>query len=292
MADRPRQKGHLSKRKLNAAATLGLTLRFLTAGVQYADFCLLTSSGKSGPSRYLRFGVLCLLKALRSLPQAVVEMPSEAYLRELGDRMSEHGEVMRGACFTTDGSLHESEKDEAATSNFFEQESHPDYNGWKMLYSKKGLYVFCFDGTISWYLINAPGSWHDAYMFDRCQIEFVSRLPQGIWMLGDTAFPIIPGKVERARKAGESLPANHQRREFQLNLEQFSSRMRLSAEWGVKDLKRTWAFFQKKLTTDDVKFNLMMWESSIRLFNVRARCMNVGQIHSVFVRDTQEPTNE
>jgi hypothetical protein len=110
-----------------------------------------------------------------------------------------------------DGSIYTLEKDVAANSNFFYQENHFDYNGWKSVYCKKALYFFCMDSTIAWYAIDCPGSWHDRRIFNRAY-DFLQSLSK------DSAFPRIPRKLKRVRKAGEYLPHGIQK-DFQLLLE-------------------------------------------------------------------------
>ncbi len=84
--------------------------------------------------------------------------------------------------------------------------------------SYTGLYFFLFDGTIVWSAIDCPGSWSDAYILDRAK-EFIFNLPFGLWVLGDSAFPRIPGRVERVRKKGEHLPSSFAAASFQESLE-------------------------------------------------------------------------
>jgi hypothetical protein len=97
------------------------------------------------------------------------------------------------------------------------------------------FHFFCLDGTIAWCIIDCPGSWNDALLFDRTR-DFIATLPTGCWILGDSAFPRIPGRVERCRKRGEHLPDDPIRMSFQLNLESFCTRYRMSSEWGIKDV--------------------------------------------------------
>ena len=81
------------------------------------------------------------------------------YLRQIGDKIAEvQDPVMKGCVIVIDGSLHPLEKDYHAQDNFFYDKHHPDYNGWKSCYCKKGLYFFCLDGTIVWAAIDCPGS--------------------------------------------------------------------------------------------------------------------------------------
>jgi hypothetical protein len=55
-------------------------------------------------------------------------------------------------------------------------------------------------------------------------------LLEGCWVLGDSAFPLIPRKMERVRKKSEYLLQNFARAIWQLELERFSSTIKLSFE--------------------------------------------------------------
>jgi hypothetical protein len=81
---------------------------------------------------YVRWGVLVLNKVLADIPEASM-VPTNEYLVSLGNLAGEiYGEVMKGCCIVTDGSLHCLEKDEAAQWSYGKfDKDHPDYNGWK-----------------------------------------------------------------------------------------------------------------------------------------------------------------
>jgi hypothetical protein len=100
------------------------------------------------------------------------------------------------------------------------------------------MYVFCLDGVIICNIIDCPGGWHDGLIFDRCY-DFLMSLLNGLWILRDSAFARIPGKVERCKKKGEYLPQNNEKAEFQLLLEEFCGNIRMKAEWKLKDLKKS-----------------------------------------------------
>lgn len=243
-------RGSLSLRSLSAAASLGLVLHWLATGSSLTDLSLFSGVVLSTMSCHLSFALTCLYQTVISIKESMLEPPSDIYLKDIGEKMGrEYGSVLRGCVMVTDGSIHSLERDDAANSNFFYQQNHPDYNGWKSVYCKKALYFFCMDGTIAWYAIDCPGSWHDGRIFERAY-DFLYSLPQGCWVLGDSAFPKIPEKLERVRKAGEYLPHGG-RGTFQLLLEQFCSKVRISAEWGIKDLKKSWRILSLPLPSDN-----------------------------------------
>lgn len=104
--------------------------------------------------------------------------------------------------------------------------------------------------------------------------------------MGDSAFAIRPGRVERKRKKNEVLPADARRARFQSDLEKFCSKVRLSSEWGIKDLKRSWLVLYCSLPSDDDDFRQTVWETVIRLHNVRQKWMRIGQMCKVWIEDT------
>jgi hypothetical protein len=139
-----------------------------------------------------------------------------------------HGEAMEGCVIVTDGCLHTLERDADAQRNFFDDEKHFDYNGWKSKYCKKGLYFFSLDGRIVWYSIDVCGSWADGKIMDHAQY-FIDSLPDGCWILGDSAFAKT-SKVRRTRKVNENLPLDPFEAHCQLELERVCGIRRLSSE--------------------------------------------------------------
>jgi hypothetical protein len=55
-------------------------------------------------------------------------------------------------------------------------------------------------------------------------------LLESCWVLGDSAFPRIPGKMERVKKKNKYLSQNFAKTTWQLELERFSSIVKLSSE--------------------------------------------------------------
>ena len=248
-----RTRGHITTRRLCPAAALGLVLYWLGSGDHHLAVALFSGLVCATVSSYLSFGLQNLHDVLLDLPETTISYPSDIYLQDVGQQCGVlYNPVMKGCCIVTDGSIHPLEKDEDAQMNFFYDEHHPDYNGWKGVYCKKGLYFFCLDGSIVWCVIDCPGSWHDGLLLDRAH-GFVTSLPPGCWILGDTAFPRIPERLERVRKAGENLPSDRRRAEWQLSFEDYCSGIRIASEWGIKDLKRSWLILSRPLPSDNAR---------------------------------------
>jgi hypothetical protein len=109
-------------------------------------------------------------------------------------------------------------------------------------------------------------------------------------VLGDSAFPRIPGKLERVRKKGEHHFPSFSSISFQESLEKFCGKFRLSSEWGIGELKKTWKVLSHvmRLPSDDKDMRVIMWECAMRLHNLRVRVMQRGEIRNVFILDEEE----
>jgi hypothetical protein len=275
----------LTRRKLSGRATLVLVLHWLSHVNDLTALAMMTGVCAATISSYVRFGMLVLDEALQQVPEAVLSASKE-HLTELGRLCGEtYGEVMSGCCIVTDGSLHALERDAAAQWAYLDYDhDHIDYNGWKSCYCKKGLYFFSLDGCVVWYCIDCPGRWHDGLIFDN-SASYLQDLPEGLWILGDSAFPRIPGKVERSRKKNECLPTDDARMKWQLDLESWCGKTRISSEWGVKDVKNVWRRFKVPLPSDDHSMRRLTWKVTLHMNNFRNRRMQLGQMRTVFYND-------
>jgi hypothetical protein len=275
----------LRSRSFTGPACLVLVLHWLSHINDLSGLALMQGVCVSTVSNYVRWGVFTLNEALADIPEATLEVCFDS-LVAMGESAAEtYGEVMRGCCIVTDGSLHALEHDNAAQWAYLDYDhDHIDYNGWKSCYCKKGLYFFALDGTIVWYAIDCPGKWHDGLIFDR-SAQFLIALPAGLWILGDSAFPRVEGRVARARKRNENLPEDPAYAQWQLNLEAFCGKVRMSSEWGIKGLKNVWRRFKMPLPSDDDTMRRETWKLILHLHNYRGRKMGVGQMRTVFEQD-------
>jgi hypothetical protein len=197
------QAARLRTRKLSGPGCMAMILYWLAHGPDMTQLIFFSGTTEATVSRYLKWGLPTLLSVMESIPEATLDCPPPAYLERIGELAGLiYGEVMSGCCIVTDGSLHCLEKDADAQDNFFYDEWHPDYNGWKGCYCKKALYFFCLDGTICWYCVDCPGSWADGGIFDK-SAEMVQDLPPGCWILGDSAFAVRAGRASLSQKRRE-----------------------------------------------------------------------------------------
>ncbi|KAE9382550.1 hypothetical protein BT96DRAFT_755981, partial [Gymnopus androsaceus JB14] len=92
-------------------------------------------------------------------------------------------------------------------------------------------------GTIIDCVLNAPGSWHDAHTAQPIFHHLLTHVPEGFYVISDTAFPRGPvsmrGKIHAPMKGGERIPADlvQQEQIMRRNCELLSFRQ--TVEWGM-----------------------------------------------------------
>jgi len=65
------------------------------------------------------------------------------------------------------------------------------------------------------------------------------------------------------------------------------SLLRIPSEWGISGVVNCFRRLKVIGPVDDPNIRLIYWETAIRLFNYRARVLNLGQIRTVFGQKTQ-----
>jgi hypothetical protein len=99
---------------------------------------------------HLFFTLDCLYETIISIKERMLQPSSDIYLKNISEKIGQtYGNVLHRCVMVTDGSIYTLEKDAIANSNFFYQENHPDYNGWKSVYCKKALYFFYMNDIIA-----------------------------------------------------------------------------------------------------------------------------------------------
>lgn len=142
-------------------------------------------------------------------------------------------------------------------------------------------------GVIISAVLNAPGSWHDSHVAQPIFEQLRSHVPDGYYLVADTAFPrgahSILGKIKAPLKAGQHIPADpiEQQEALQLNRQLLSYRQ--TAEWGMRTLQGSFGRLRVPLPVGNDALRKQLLETCVRLSNVRARCVGINQIRNVYV---------
>ncbi|THU75998.1 hypothetical protein K435DRAFT_824653 [Dendrothele bispora CBS 962.96] len=191
-------------------------------------------------SRYLDFSLDILLSTLRSMREAQISLPSRP-------------EDIDGLSLTAEVS------DDPEIENV-------TYNGWKTDHRITNVLVFSPKGVIIDAVLNAPGSWHDSHTARPIFHRLLTQVPDGFYLVADTAFPhgptSISGKIKAPIKAGQ--------------------------QWGMRTMQGSFGRLRVLLCINSQSSRLRLLELCCRLFNVRSNCIGINQICSVYLKLLEE----
>ncbi|KAF5366418.1 hypothetical protein D9758_009737 [Tetrapyrgos nigripes] len=189
---------------------LGLTLHYLGSAILEVQLQQIFAIVPSVLARYLDFSLDILLAT---------------------DLIVSRHNLLEGAFANIDGlSLLAQTSDDPEIEN-------ATYNGWKMVHRISNILMFLPKGTIIGAVLNAPGSWHDAHTARPIFDCLHTQVPEGYFVISDTAFPqgpiAISGKIKVPLKGGEWIPADPDRQEVVMRFNQQLLSFRQSAEWDM-----------------------------------------------------------
>lgn len=146
--------------------------------------------------------------------------------------------------------------------------------------------IFIETGIIIDAAINYPGSWHDSKVARSIYTHLDQQVPDGFWLVADSAFPrgagTVRDKIKAPIKAGMSIPRDPdlQREVLAFNRQLLSYRQ--TAEWGMKMMQGSFGRLQVPLPISDTTLRKKFIETCMRLFNLRSARVGINQIHSVY----------
>jgi len=134
--------------------------------------------------------------------------------------------------------------------------------------------------------LNAPGSWHDSRVVCPLYDVLAEALPDGYYLVSDTAFPRgagrCPGKICAALQAGSNLPDDPKELVEVLDFNRQLLSLRQSVEWGMRALQGSFGRLRIPLAIEDIAFRQDLLEICTRLHNVRVCCVGINQILNVY----------
>ncbi|KAL0946034.1 hypothetical protein HGRIS_012309 [Hohenbuehelia grisea] len=197
----------LGRRSLDAAGGLGLVLHYLGSAMLEISLQQIFALVPSTVSRYLDFAKAILLKTVRSMDEGRIGLPKdEEEYEENSQLITVRHPLLEGAFGGIDGlslltQISEDPEIENAT-----------YNGWKSDHRTNNVLAFSPKGTIIAAVLNAPGSWHDSHVAQPIYNKLRTNVPDGYFLMADSAFPrgpkSIKGKIRAPLKDGALLPGN------------------------------------------------------------------------------------
>lgn len=136
-------------------------------------------------------------------------------------------------------------------------------------------------------VLNAPGSWHDAHVARPIFQALERDVPDGFFLVADTAFPrgtaSIKGKICAPMKGGEYIPADPVEQALALRVNRQLLSYRQTAEWGMRTLQGSFGRLRVPLPIKSEESRRELLEICVRLNNLRARCVGINQIRNVYM---------
>jgi hypothetical protein len=141
-------------------------------------------------------------------------------------------------------------------------------------------------GVIISAVINSPGSWHVAHVARPIINILRTKVPEGYFLVADTAFPrgpdSIAGKVS-APLSGDRVPGDPVERQ---DLPAYNCQLlsyRQTAEWVIHTLQGAFGRLRVPLPITSENRRYLRIEICARLTNVRACCVGISQIQSAYM---------
>ncbi|QRV96986.1 DDE superfamily endonuclease [Ceratobasidium sp. AG-Ba] len=275
----------LRRRSLPADGALGLVLHWITSTAKESELAEMFALVPSVLSRYLYFGLQILVHVLQHLPESQITWPSPAEMARSAELIRTRHPTVRGAFGFIDGlSL-------AAETSSDPRQQEATYNGWLHSHRIGNILVFAPDGRVIACKLNAPGSWHDARIARHIYSKLVHNTPNGFFLIGDTAFQsdTLADKIHTPLKEGNELPVNRCERAAVIEYSNKLTQARQAVEWGMRSLQSVFNRLRVPLDIHDPIGRQRLLEACVRLHNLRAVCMGINEIRSVYARRRNAP---
>ncbi|CAE6430030.1 unnamed protein product [Rhizoctonia solani] len=275
----------LRARSLCADGALGLVLYWVTSTSTESELALIFALVPSVISRYLYFGLHILVRILRRLSESQVTWPSEDEMAYFAELIQRRHPTIEGAFGFIDGLSLPVE----TSSDPHQQELM--YNGWLHSHRIGNILVFAPDGRVIACRLNAPGSWHDARIAQCIYQKLVHNTPDGFFLIGDTAFQSeeLAYKIHTPIKEGNVLPADRGERVAAVEYSNELTQARQAVEWGMRSIQSVFNRLRVPLDIHNPLGRQQLLEVCVRLHNLRAVCMGINEIRSVYAHEQIEP---
>lgn len=136
-------------------------------------------------------------------------------------------------------------------------------------------------------VLNGPGSWHDSRVARAIYRKLDEDVPEGYFIVADTAFPRgtigSASKIKAPLKAGQALPRGSQERAALLAFDRQLVSYRQSVEWGMRTLQGSFGRLRLPLDANNDEERGDLLEICSRLSNVRTLRVGINQIRNVYV---------
>jgi hypothetical protein len=145
-----------------------------------------------------------------------------------------------------------------------------------------------FAGEIIGCRTNCPGSWHDARVAESIYTKLEEKTPEGYFLISDTAFPALAGKIKKPLRAGRTLRGTQAQIDELVAFDHQLLSARQAVEWGMRTIQGSFGRLRLPLPADQDEERGEMLEICFRLTNVRARKVGINQIASTYIPELEK----
>lgn len=298
------------RRLLDYVDIVGLTLRWLTGVTDVTGLVLTFGASRSTIFRALDIGVSSLYDAMRADPLAAVKWPTKAQQKEYALQILNKGvrspngkwkkkswpKNLRCLPFGwVDGSIFRIYKPYHHIKQF------RYYSGKNKMHCVNCVIVFAPDGTIIWFSVNSPGSFHDVKVARELIEEFLQdpeKTLAGLGLFGDVGFRkraiernilTILKKNDAFWRSPNKSKAAKAVRAWEKRTEKWIFTHRMAVEWAFAGFKSTFRRLNAVLPKDETK-RARLLELCVRMHNYRLRsspsyCNQIRTVYEQNMRD-------
>jgi hypothetical protein len=283
----PVNKKYGRPRLLSGVSCLGLVLTWTRSRGPNRLLCFLFGILPASCSVWLRFGKRVLVRVLKGVSEARVEMPTPQEVAEFQTLIGVKYPACNNVWAAMDGLkvLLEAAGDPEKQNMF--------YNGWKCDHYISNLFLFSPIGKIHACYFNAPGSVHDSTMAEQSGIyNKINTIYEatGGKVVVDSAFgqksrpSLIKSNADNIDRQGDARQNN------QLNKEATS--IRQLSEWGMRGLQGAFPRLKERIPYEERGERKLFMQLVVYLYNYRTEKVGFNQIRVVYKGPLSMTANE
>jgi len=149
------------------------------------------------------------------------------------------------------------------------------------------MILMYFVGVIISAMVNCPGSWHDVHVMRPIFEQLRTEIPDGFYLVSDTAFPrgttSIEGKICAPLKSGQQITAEPVAQEYTLAFNRQLLSYHQTAKWGMCTIQGSFGRLWVPLKISSERQCSRLIEICLHLTNVCACCVGISQIRNVYM---------
>jgi hypothetical protein len=155
------------------------------------------------------------------------------------------------------------------------------YNGWLGYCACSSLFVWGADGLARYAFVNVPGCVHDSGIASYGLYAKIETQPDGLKVVGDSAFRRTLGGLLVIDKSDTVLPSQRDLLSLHLTEQNAAVSLRQAAEWGMGSIQAACKRLKTRLPFNPKVRARIIW-TAVYFLNFRTIHVGLNQIKTVF----------